>query len=186
MGDRWIVPPLCKELAGGTSASRRRWCPNSGKVFLPSIAGCGPGLPGLEPDVSRRSFFSGEPRLEGAVREPALATRQNGDRAASKVACSIGGGHTRTRPPPPAAGDNIGSSRLTSGCPPLRKRATGGRGHPERSDPMDVEAAQGEVLQHVKTVRSERGRIGAREVIKRLQTREGRTGGSEASPSREV
>ena len=65
-GKRWTLPPPCKESAGGSSASRRRWCPKSVKVFSPATAGCAPGLAGLEPDVSRRSSCSGELRLEGS------------------------------------------------------------------------------------------------------------------------
>ena len=49
----------------GVDASRRRWCSKSGKVFSPATAGCGPGLPGIEPEVSRPSSCSGELRLEG-------------------------------------------------------------------------------------------------------------------------
>ena len=64
-GERWTLPPPCKELARGSSAYRRRWCPKSGKVLSLPTNGCGPGLPGLEPDVSRRSSCSGKLRLEG-------------------------------------------------------------------------------------------------------------------------
>ena len=96
------------------------------------------------------------------MREPAMARSQHGCRVASRVASSIGA-HTRVRPPPPVSlGTTSGPEDSRAGCPPLRQRATGGRRHPERSDPMDVEAAQGGALLDVNTIRRERGRIGAR------------------------
>ena len=106
-GERWTLPPLCKESARGSSGYRRRWCPKSGKVLSPATAWCGPGLPGLEPDVSRLSSCSQKLRLEGVP--PALARSQYGSRVASRVASSIGGAHTRVRPPPPMS---LGTNRV--------------------------------------------------------------------------
>ena len=81
----------------------------------------------------------------------------------SRVASSIGGAHTRVRPPPPVPlGTTSGPQDSRASCPPLRQRATGGRRHPERSDPMGVEAAQGEALQDVSTTRRDRARIESR------------------------
>ena len=68
--------------------------------------------------------------------------------------------HSRVRPPPPVSlGTTSGPQDSRAGCPPLWQRATGGRRHPERSDPMDAEAAQGEALQDVNTTRRDRARI---------------------------
>ena len=97
------------------------------------------------------------------MRESALARSQHGYRVVSRVASNIGGAHTRvTTLPQVPLGTTSGPQDSRAGCPPLRQGPTGGRQHPERSDHMDVEAAQGKALQDVNTTRRDRARIWAR------------------------
>ena len=114
-GKRWTLPPPCKESAGGSSASRRRWCPKSGKVFSPATAGCGPGLSGLEPDVSRRASCSGEIRSDGGREGAPIGEEPAWVQGSLQHWWSSREGKASS---PDAAGDNIESSGLKSGLPP--------------------------------------------------------------------
>ena len=125
--------------------------------------GAAPGSRALNPTSQDSRLAAGSFVWRGAVRESVLARSQHGYRVASRVASSIGGAHTGVRPPPPVSlGTTSGPQDSRAGCPPLWQRATGGRRHPERSDPMDVEAAQGEALQDVSTTRRDRARAESR------------------------
>ena len=93
------------------------------------------------------------------MRAPALARSQHGCR----VALNIGGALTRVRPRlsvPLGATPGPRDSRAVR--PPPCQRATYGRRHLERNDPMDVEAVQGEAPQPENATSRERARVGTR------------------------
>ena len=69
--------PPARSQQGGQALSAGGGAQNH-KILSTATAGCGPGLRGLKPDVSRRSSCRGELRLEGGVMEPAPARSQHG------------------------------------------------------------------------------------------------------------
>ena len=69
--------PPARSQQGGQALSAGGGAQNH-EILSTATAGCGPGLRGLKPDVSRRSSCRGELRLEGGVMEPAPARSQHG------------------------------------------------------------------------------------------------------------
>ena len=151
--------PSARSQHGGRAVTAGGGAQNRVRSFRPLPPGAALGSRALNPTSQDARLAAGSFVWRGAGREPALARSQHGYRVASRVASSFGGAHTRVRPPLPVSlGTTSGPQDSREGCPPLRQRARGGRRQPERSDPMDVEADQGEALQDVNTTRKDRAR----------------------------
>ena len=136
--------PPTRSQHGGRALTAGGGAQNRVRYSRPPPPGAALGSRGLNPTSQDARLAAGSFVWTGGVRKPAMARSQYGYRVASRVASSIGRAHTSVRSPPPVSlGTTSGSQDSRAGCPPLRQRATGGRRHPERSDPMGVEAAQG-------------------------------------------
>ena len=85
-----------------------------GKIFSPATAGCNTGLPGFEPDVSRRSSCSGKLCSEGALD----GTHAYEESAWDSLQCR-GNAYLGRSSSPGAAGGDTGISGLEGGLPPL-------------------------------------------------------------------
>ena len=151
--------PPARNQHGGRALTAGGGAQNWVRFSRPLSPGAAPGSRALNPTFQDARLAAGSFVWRGAVRESALARSQHGYRVVSRVASNIGGAHTRvTTLPQVPLGTTSGPQDSRAGCPPLRQGPTGGRQHPERSDHMDVEAAQGKALQDVNTTRKDRAR----------------------------
>ena len=93
--------PPARSKHGGRALTAGGGAQNRVRSSRPLPPGAAPGSRALNPTSQDARLAAGSFVWRRAVREPALARSQHGHRVASRVASSIGGAHTRVRPPPP-------------------------------------------------------------------------------------